>query len=92
MSILGACYKLISNSSYGSLLMDKTKHTNLTYSTNLEKVSSLINSFSFKDLEEYPNDIYEVESHKRNITVDNPIQIGFFYFAVCKITNVTILS
>ena len=91
MGILGACYKLISNSSYGSLLMDKTKHTNITYTSNLQKVSSLINSLSFKDLEEFPNEMYEVESYKRNIKVDNPIQIGFFYFTICKVTDVTIL-
>ena len=79
MNILGACYKLISNSGYGSLLMDKTKHSSTIYTSNIQKVSSLVNSFSFKDLEEFPNEMYEVESYKRNIKVDNPIQIGLFY-------------
>ena len=85
MSIIGACYKLISNSSYGSLLMDKTKHTSTVYTTDVQKVSSLVNSTSFKDLDEFPNEMYEAESYKHKISIDNPIQIGFFILQYAKL-------
>ena len=85
MSILGACYKLISNSSYGSLLMDKSKHTNIKYLSDIGSVSSIINSPNFKDIEEFENNLYEVETFKSLINIDNPIQIWFFILEYAKL-------
>ena len=78
-AIIGDTYKLLSNSRYGSVLMDRSKHTHTKYMYNKVKVTQMINSSTFKSLEELNNEIYEVESFKRSIIMDNPIQIGFLY-------------
>ena len=59
--IIGETYKLISKSSYGFLLMDKSKHTNIKYLMNKNKVCKFINSSSFKNMNKLGQDLYEVE-------------------------------
>ena len=41
---------------------------------------SKVNSVNFKNLDKIVNDIYEVETYKKKIVMDNPIQIGFLFF------------
>ena len=62
--------------------MDRTRHSNVRYLTNKIKVNNLVNSSKFKALEEMEM-LYEVETYKSHIIIDNPMQIGFFYFAIC---------
>ena len=40
-AIVGDTYKLLSNNSYGSVLMDKTKHTNIKYLTSKAKMTKI---------------------------------------------------
>ena len=61
-------YKLLSNSSYGSVLINKSKHTNIRYIVDKVKVSRIINTSTFKSLE---------ENYKSQIHMDNPIQFFF---------------
>ena len=82
-AIIGDTYKLISNSSCGSILMDRTRHSNVKYLTNKLKVTKIINSSKFKSMEEL-GDVYEVETFKFRIIIDNPIQIGFFILQYAK--------
>ena len=49
-AIIGNTYKLTSNWSYGSFLMSKSKHTNLRYLVDKNKVGKLINSCNFQDM------------------------------------------
>ena len=79
-AIIGDTYKLLSNSSYGSVLMDKTKHTNAKYLTNKAKMSKIVNSSSFKAMEELNHNIFEVETYKSRLTLDTPVQIGFLSY------------
>ena len=83
-AIIGDAYKLISNSSYGSILMDRTRHCNVKYLTNRIKVSKIIISSKFKSMEEL-GAVFEVEIFKSRITIDNPIQIGFFILQYAKL-------
>ena len=46
-AIIGDTYKLISNSSYGSFLMNKSKHSNVRYLVDKNKVRKIINSLYF---------------------------------------------
>ena len=85
-AIIGDTFKLISNSSYGSFLMNKAKHSNVRYLLDKNKVRKIINSSNFKDMQDI-NGVYEVETYKSRIVMDNPIQIGFFYFTICQIKN-----
>ena len=57
-AIIGDTYKLLSNSSYGSVLMDRSKHTQTRYMYNKVKVTQMINSPNFKTLEELNNQIF----------------------------------
>ena len=84
-AIIGDTYKLLSNSSYRSVLMDRSKHTQTRYMYNKVKVTQMINSPNFKTLEELNNQIFEVESYKKTIVMDNPIQIGFFILQYAKL-------
>ena len=83
-AIIGDTYKLLSNSSYGSVLMDHSKHTHTRYMYKV-KVTQMINSSNFKSLDELNNQIFEVESYKKTIIMDNPIQIGFFILQYAKL-------
>ena len=60
-AIIGETYKLVSNSSYGSLLMDKAKHTNVKYLMNKSEVCKFINSLVFKNMNKLGQNLYEVE-------------------------------
>ena len=51
-AFIGDTYKLLSNSSYGSILMDRTRHCSIKYLTNKVKVNNVVNSSRFKALEE----------------------------------------
>ena len=84
-AIIGETYKLVSNSSYGSLLMDKAKHTNVKYLINKSKVCKFINSSVFKNMNKLGQHLYEVETYKTCISVDTPIQIGFFILQYTKL-------
>ena len=59
--------------------MDRTQHCNVKYLTNKIKVTKIINSSKFKSMEEL-GAVYEVETFKSRIAIDNPIQIVFFLF------------
>ena len=84
-AIIGETYKLVSNSSYGSLLMDKSKHSNVKYLMDISKVCKFINSPVFKNMNTLGQDLYEVETYKTRILVDTPIQIGFFILQYAKL-------
>ena len=84
-SIIGDTYKLLSNSAYGSVLINKTKHCNIKYIDNKGKAVKMINSSNFKNLDIITNSVYEVEMYKNQINMDNPIQIGFFILQYAKL-------
>ena len=88
-AIIGDTYKLLSNSSYGSVLMDRSQ---TRYMYNKVKVTQMINSPNFKTLEELNNQIFEVESYKECIIMDNPIQIGFFILQYAKLRMLEFFS
>ena len=70
-SIIGDTYKLLSNSAYGSVLINKTKHCNIKYLDNKGKVVKMINSKNFKSLDTINDTTYEVEMYKNQIKMDN---------------------
>ena len=67
------------------------KYTNVKYLMDKSKVYKFINSNSFKNMNKLGNELYEVETNKSCVTVDTPLQIGFFYFTIYKIKDVRIL-
>ena len=83
--ILGETAKLVGNSGFGRFIMDVSRHNDVVYEEEDGKVSRAINSFFFQDLEELPEDVYEIKSAKKTIKYDLPIQIGFFVFQYAKL-------
>ena len=65
--------------------MDKSEHTNTRYIANKIKVTKIINTNTFKSLQELDNSTYEVQSYKSEIRMDNPIQTGFFILQYAKL-------
>ena len=48
-------------------------------------MSKIVNSPSFKVMEELNHNIFEVETYKSHLTLDTPVQIGFFILQYTKL-------
>ena len=75
--------KLLSNSSYGYQIMDRSRHTVTKYVSD-EKTQAAINSKLFKRLDHMNNSLYEVELAKAEIEHKEPIIVGFFILQYAK--------
>ena len=60
--------KLIGNSAYGKLCQDKSKHKNVTYSSNSKKASTAVRSKFFHSLNPLDDDTFEISSFKRRVS------------------------
>ena len=85
LSIISDTMKLIGNSAYGSSIMDKEKHLSISYAKDERTASLKINCPRFKKLTELADNCYEVESFKRKIVMDVPIQLGYFVLQYAKL-------
>jgi hypothetical protein len=83
-AVVGDTMKLIGNSAYGSSIMDKEKHTNVKYESEENKILLKINEPQFMSLTELEG-LVEIESKKKTIKLDTPIQIGFFVLCYGKL-------
>ena len=75
--ILGETCKVLGNSSYGSLLLDKTKHSNVKYVHHCHQVHLAVNDPQFKSACDLPGDMYEIEMSKKTVSLDIPVQLAF---------------
>lgn len=82
--IIGNTMKLIGNSGYGSLIMDKTKHRDITYVQGEHQTCLAINQDEFRNATCLGGDFYELEMAKTKITMDLPIQLGYFILQYAK--------
>ena len=83
--ILAETAKLVGNAGYGRFIMDVSRHEDVTYSQDEQKVSRVINSFFFKDVQQIDDTIYEVKTSKKKLVMKFPIQIGFFVYQYAKL-------
>lgn len=65
--ILADTMKLIGNSAYGSMIMNKEKHTNVTYCATKEKAGYFAYKKRFRTLNELENNYFEIELAKSRI-------------------------
>ena len=84
-SIIADTMKLIGNSAYGSLIMDKERHQDIKYVKGERKASMLVNDKSFKKLTILDNDLYEIECAKKKICLNLPIYLGYFILQYAKL-------
>ena len=76
--------KLLENSSYESMIMNKEKHAQIKYTDSLKEVTEMINIPQFKTLDKLEN-IYDVQMFKKKINLDTPLQIGYFILQLAKL-------
>ena len=84
-NILGETAKMVGNAGYGRFIMDVKRHVDVRYETNDEKVARAINSFFFHELDELPENVFEIKSSKRKVRMELPIQVGFFVYQYAKL-------
>ena len=101
-------YKLIGNSFYGGSVMNKDRHTDIAYYSNMFEVCKNMNKPSFCDAEQINDRLVELHSTKQKIDQNIPIQVGkfildaakihmvnFYYFVIkehCDMTKVDLIS
>lgn len=81
--------KVIGNSGYGSLIMDKTKHRDVSYVQGENEACLKVNDPRFQkfDYLDPEQQYYEIEMEKKNIKLDLPIQLGYFVLQYAKVEN-----
>lgn len=84
-AVLATLMKLLANSAYGSLIMSKERHSNITYVDSVKKAGEMVNDRRFRDLVELDDEFFEIEMAKKTITLDLPIQLGYFILQYAKL-------
>ncbi len=85
------CAKLIGNSAFGRTGMNKNKHTNIRYMTDVNDIKKKICSWQFQDLniieQKTPNmpALVEVQSLKRDVKQNKPIQVASAIYQLAKL-------
>ena len=83
--IIGDTYKLLANSSYGSLLMSREKHKNIKYFVSPARVQLYQNKPNFHATERLADDLFEVKMSKRSITENLPVHLGVYILQLAKL-------
>ncbi len=86
-AIIADTMKLIGNSGYGSLIMDKTRHRNIKYVSGEDEACYQVNIPQFRSMSclDLEDGYYEIESAKKRIKLDLPIQLGYFILQYAKL-------
>ena len=75
-SIIADTMKLLGNSAYGSMILDKTRHRRVLYVKGASKAKLKVNEPSFVSLTELGTDRFEIQMKKKTLNLDLPISIG----------------
>ena len=84
-SLLASTMKLIGNSAFGSMIMDKTRHQSIKYVQGERRACLMSNRKQFQRLTELGSNMFEVELAKRKIILNLPIQIGYWILQLAKL-------
>ena len=72
------------NSGYGKTITNQLKHRNVEYCRDAQ-ASRKVNTHLFGKLENITEDTFEVQSCKKSIKLNLPIQVGFFVYQYAKL-------
>ena len=72
------------NSSYGKTITDQERHREVQFCEET-KASRLINKPFFRQIELIDKNTFEVQSCKKKIKLNLPMQIGFFVYQYAKL-------
>ena len=84
-AILASTMKLLGNSGYGSLIVDKTRQRNVFYVKGDGKAQLKINDPRFRSCTAISDDIFEIELAKRRIKLNLPFYIGYHNLQLAKL-------
>ena len=84
-ALLALLFKLMGNAAYGSSIIDYTRFSKVTFVHGRAELSRAVNSPHFINFTQLTADYYEVESKYKMITLNMPIQIGFFILQNAKL-------
>lgn len=76
--------KLCGNSGFGRSGMDMSKHKQVKYENDSDKVDRMIEHFTFNELEELDGS-YEVSMKKRRLRLTNPIHLSIAIYQLAKL-------
>ena len=85
IQLLSETMKLISNSAFGSCIMNKANFANIKFVSGDCAAKLEVNKPQFRKLVELDDDIFEIEAARKTIRFDVPIQIGFFVLNYAKL-------
>jgi hypothetical protein len=84
-AIIAETMKLIGNSAYGKTITNKEKFMDVS-TCGASEIPAKVNSPHFRKIDSIGEDnIFKVQSSKKTIKMDLPIQIGFFVYAYAKL-------
>ena len=84
-TVVAETAKTVGNAGYGRFIMDSSRHLDIKYEEDVNKVARTINSYWFRDVEEISEGVYELKSSKKKLKMNLPIQIGFFVYNYAKL-------
>ena len=82
--IIADTSKLTGNSGYGKTIINKERHRQVEYCDD-DEVPELVKSPFFRQLNTIDQNTYEVESSKKKIKMDLPLQVVFFVYQYAKL-------
>ncbi|CAH3132563.1 unnamed protein product [Porites lobata] len=83
-AIIADTMKLVGNSSYGKTITDQERHREVKFCEET-KASRLINTPFFRQIDQIEENTYEVQSCKKTVKLNLPMQIGFFVYQYAKL-------
>lgn len=83
--IIADTMKLLGNSAYGGVIMQKEKHQKIKYVHSRGEAVMIANWQSFRKMEELGENFYEIELAKDKVTLDMPIYLGFSILQYAKL-------
>ncbi|XP_035676271.1 sushi, von Willebrand factor type A, EGF and pentraxin domain-containing protein 1-like [Branchiostoma floridae] len=83
--IIADTMKLISNGAYGKAVTNKEKQSDVCYCDSEVAATQKINYPCLRQITEVVDGFYEIETGKRRITFDLPLQVGFFDYQYAKL-------
>jgi hypothetical protein len=89
-AVIAEAVKLTGNSAFGITGMDKKKHQNVIYATDLKKAKKKISSWLFRDLNEIEQSgdgktVFEIRSGKKVINQNKPCQVAAAVYQLAKL-------
>ena len=82
--ILANTFKLVGNSTYGKVTMNKTKQTEIIYANGI-CATYLMNLKRFKTCKKIDQDLYQIELFKKKHIFDLPLHLGVFVYGYAKL-------